>query len=52
MKFVKLVSFKRKGVKVTTIYYGGGTPTSITAEEMDMLYEEMYEAFPDVKKCA
>ena len=49
MKFVKLVSFKRKSVKVTTIYYGGGTPTSITAEEMDMLYEEMYEAFPDVK---
>ena len=40
---------KEKGVKVTTIYYGGGTPTSITAEEMDMLYEEMYEAFPDVK---
>ena len=36
-------------MKVTTIYYGGGTPTSITAEEMDMLYEEMYEAFPDVK---
>ncbi|MGQ0514602.1 radical SAM protein, partial [Bacillus sp. D-CC] len=40
---------KEKGVTVTTIYYGGGTPTSITAEEMDMLYEEMYEAFPDVK---
>lgn len=51
MKFVKLVSFKRKRCKVTTIYYGGGTPTSITAEEMDMLYEEMYEAFPDVKMC-
>ncbi|MEI4831312.1 coproporphyrinogen III oxidase [Bacillus sp. FJAT-53711] len=41
---------KEKGVKVTTIYYGGGTPTSITAEEMDMLYEEMYESFPDVKQ--
>ncbi|EOV9528810.1 coproporphyrinogen III oxidase [Bacillus cytotoxicus] len=41
---------KEKGIKVTTIYYGGGTPTSITAEEMDMLYEQMYESFPDVEK--
>ncbi|MDK8181160.1 coproporphyrinogen III oxidase [Paenibacillus sp. UMB4589-SE434] len=39
---------KERGVRITTIYYGGGTPTSITAEEMDMLYEEMYESFPDV----
>ncbi|GLB58785.1 coproporphyrinogen III oxidase [Cytobacillus sp. NCCP-133] len=36
-------------VKITAVYYGGGTPTSITAEEMDMLYEEMYTSFPDVK---
>lgn len=41
---------KEKGVKITTVYYGGGTPTSITAEEMDMLYEEMYQSFPDVHK--
>lgn len=40
---------KENGIKITTVYYGGGTPTSITAEEMDMLYEEMYESFPDVK---
>ncbi|MED3561872.1 coproporphyrinogen III oxidase [Bacillus xiapuensis] len=39
---------KEKGIRITTVYYGGGTPTSITAEEMDMLYEEMYESFPDV----
>lgn len=41
---------KQKGVKITTVYYGGGTPTSITAKEMDMLYEEMVESFPDVDK--
>jgi oxygen-independent coproporphyrinogen III oxidase len=41
---------KKKGVKITTVYYGGGTPTSITAEEMDMLYEEMYASFPEVEK--
>jgi oxygen-independent coproporphyrinogen-3 oxidase len=40
---------KKKGVRITTVYYGGGTPTSITAEEMDMLYEEMYASFPDVE---
>ncbi len=40
---------KEKGIKITTVYYGGGTPTSITAEEMDMLYEEMVTSFPDVK---
>lgn len=41
---------KEKDVRITTVYYGGGTPTSITAEEMDMLYEEMYQTFPDVDK--
>ncbi|MBY0144889.1 coproporphyrinogen III oxidase [Neobacillus niacini] len=41
---------KEKGVRITTVYYGGGTPTSITAEEMDMLYEEMYTSFPEVEK--
>ncbi|MBS4188758.1 coproporphyrinogen III oxidase [Bacillus sp. FJAT-49705] len=40
---------KENKVKITTVYYGGGTPTSITAEEMDMLYEEMYASFPDVE---
>ncbi|MHC0036810.1 coproporphyrinogen III oxidase [Pseudoneobacillus sp. C159] len=40
---------KEKGIKITTVYYGGGTPTSITAEEMDMLYEEMYRSFPGVE---
>ncbi|WP_373886075.1 coproporphyrinogen III oxidase [Cytobacillus gottheilii] len=40
---------QEKNVKITTVYYGGGTPTSISAEEMDMLYEEMYTSFPDVE---
>ncbi|MED0667689.1 coproporphyrinogen III oxidase [Bacillus badius] len=39
---------REKGVKITTVYYGGGTPTAITAEEMDELYELMYKVFPDV----
>ncbi|WP_251554887.1 coproporphyrinogen III oxidase [Neobacillus muris] len=41
---------REAGIRITTVYYGGGTPTSITAEEMDMLYEEMYSSFPDVDK--
>lgn len=40
---------KKNNIKITTVYYGGGTPTSITAEEMDMLYEEVQASFPDVK---
>lgn len=40
---------KKNDIKITTVYYGGGTPTSITAEEMDMLYEEVQHSFPDVQ---
>ncbi|MCD8511178.1 MAG: coproporphyrinogen III oxidase [Bacillus sp. (in: Bacteria)] len=40
---------KENNRKITTIYYGGGTPTSITAEQMDALYEHMYRVFPDVE---
>ncbi|MCI1694796.1 coproporphyrinogen III oxidase [Aneurinibacillus aneurinilyticus] len=41
---------KENNIGITTIYFGGGTPTSITAEEMDMLYEEMYTSFPNMDK--
>ncbi|KIL46856.1 coproporphyrinogen III oxidase [Jeotgalibacillus campisalis] len=40
---------KERGIKITTIYFGGGTPTAITAEEMDALYDEMYRSFPNVQ---
>ncbi|WP_445486551.1 coproporphyrinogen III oxidase [Niallia sp. 03133] len=40
---------KEKNISITTVYYGGGTPTSITAEEMDMLYEQMHASFPNVE---
>lgn len=39
-----------RNVKVTTIYFGGGTPTSIEAEEMDALYQVMIESFPFMKE--
>jgi len=38
---------KDNGVRITTVYFGGGTPTSISAEEMDALYAEMHASFPD-----
>jgi len=38
----------KKDMKITTIYFGGGTPTSIEAEEMDALYETMYASFPNM----
>lgn len=40
---------KEHNIKITTVYFGGGTPTSITAEEMDLLYEEMHQSFPHVE---
>lgn len=40
---------KQHNIPITTVYYGGGTPTSITAEEMNDLYEEMVASFPNVE---
>jgi oxygen-independent coproporphyrinogen III oxidase len=37
---------KEAGLTITTIYWGGGTPTSITAEQMDALFVTMHESFP------
>jgi oxygen-independent coproporphyrinogen-3 oxidase len=34
------------GIGVTSIYFGGGTPTSITAEALDALFATIYRAFP------
>jgi len=33
-------------LKITTVYWGGGTPTSITAEQMDALFVTMSGALP------
>lgn len=41
---------KENDIAVTTVYFGGGTPTSITAEEMDQLYKQMYESFPHMDR--
>ena len=38
---------KENGVRVTTVYFGGGTPTSISAEDLDRLLEAMHRALPD-----
>jgi coproporphyrinogen dehydrogenase HemZ len=37
-----------RDMKITTIYFGGGTPTSIEADEMDALYKTMYDSFPNM----
>ncbi|MFS0782988.1 coproporphyrinogen III oxidase [Bacillus sp. 1P06AnD] len=41
---------KELNVPITTIYYGGGTPTSVSAEDMDRMYEHMYKHFPNVER--
>lgn len=41
---------KAAGLGITTIYWGGGTPTSITAEQMDALFVTLHEAMPHMDK--
>lgn len=38
-----------KGLSVTTIYIGGGTPTSISAEQMDQLFAKCQTSFSSCK---
>ena len=38
-----------KNMRITSIYWGGGTPTSIEAHEMDALYATMFESFPNTE---
>lgn len=38
---------KENNIKITSVYWGGGTPTSIEADEMDALYKTMFESFPN-----
>lgn len=37
---------QRAGLGITTVYWGGGTPTSIEAEQMDALFAALHEYFP------
>lgn len=37
---------RRRNLPITSIYFGGGTPTSVTAEELDQLFVTLYESFP------
>ena len=41
---------KENNMKITSVYWGGGTPTSIEADEMDALYKTMFESFPNPEK--
>lgn len=38
---------QKSGLTVTTLYWGGGTPTSITADQMDRLFDQCQKYFPD-----
>lgn len=37
---------KERNIGVTTVYFGGGTPTSIEADEMEALFGELFQSFP------
>lgn len=38
---------EKQHLPVTTVYFGGGTPTSITASQMDALFSEFKRSIPD-----
>ncbi len=40
----------RNDLRITSIYFGGGTPTSITAEDLDALFVTLHESFPHMDK--
>ncbi|MED1664396.1 coproporphyrinogen III oxidase [Brevibacillus laterosporus] len=40
----------RQNLVITSIYFGGGTPTSITADELDALFVTLYKHFPHMDK--
>lgn len=37
---------KKAGKGITTVYFGGGTPTSIEAWQMDEIFQVIYDALP------
>lgn len=37
-------------IRITSIYFGGGTPTSITSDELDGLFVTLHESFPHMDK--
>nr|WP_249730355.1 coproporphyrinogen III oxidase [Paenibacillus sp. J2TS4] len=41
---------QQAGLGITTIYWGGGTPTSIEAEEMDALFQTIQQSFPGMNQ--
>ncbi|MEJ8545685.1 coproporphyrinogen III oxidase [Brevibacillus borstelensis] len=38
-----------RDMRITSIYFGGGTPTSITADDMDQLFQTMHRTFPYIE---
>lgn len=41
---------RRSGLGVTTVYWGGGTPTSIEADQIDRLFQAMHDAIPGMDR--
>lgn len=39
---------KENDRRITSIYFGGGTPTSITSDDMDQLFQTMHRTFPNM----
>lgn len=42
---MEYVAEKKQGCQLDTVYFGGGTPTSLAAEELDILFTKLKETF-------
>lgn len=45
-KEIDYVSNSARGKRLTTIYVGGGTPTTLTASQLDRLLKKIFQSFP------
>ncbi len=52
MKEIRLSAalMEEKGLKLRAAYMGGGTPTSLNAEQLDRLLDEAQQYFPDARE--
>lgn len=50
LKEMKYVSEARRGRRLDTVYFGGGTPTTLSAGQLDMLLTELERQF-DLSAC-
>lgn len=45
LREIEYVAGKKRGCRLDTVYFGGGTPTSLAAEDLDLLFTKLKATF-------